>query len=99
MTYSPKEREILDQVVAALHGHYGERLRRVVLFGNEVCGVGWASRPPCSASRGTHTHVLRRTSAYRRSNVPRETRGTAGGTPTLPRTRISAGATYLFSKN
>ena len=36
MTYSPKEREILDQVVAALHGHYGERLSRVVLFGSRA---------------------------------------------------------------
>ncbi len=36
MTYEPKEREILDQVVAALHGHYGERLSRVVLFGSRA---------------------------------------------------------------
>jgi len=36
MTYESKEREILDQVVAALHGHYGERLSRVVLFGSRA---------------------------------------------------------------
>ena len=36
MTYEPKEREILDLVVAALHGHYGERLSRVVLFGSRA---------------------------------------------------------------
>ena len=36
MTYEPKERQILDQVVAALHGHYGERLSRVVLFGSRA---------------------------------------------------------------
>ena len=36
MTYEPKERTILDQVVAALHGHYGERLSRVVLFGSRA---------------------------------------------------------------
>ncbi len=36
MTYEPKEREILDQVVAGLHGHYGERLSRVVLFGSRA---------------------------------------------------------------
>ena len=88
-----------EQVIAALNGHYGERLSRVVFVGSDVCGVGWASRPPCSASRGTRTNVLRRSFAPRSSNVSRGTRGTAGGTPTLPRTRISAGATYLFSKN
>ena len=36
MTYTAKEREILDQVAAALHGHYGERLSRVVLFGSRA---------------------------------------------------------------
>jgi uncharacterized protein len=36
MTYSSKERQILDQVTAALHGHYGERLSRVVLFGSRA---------------------------------------------------------------
>ena len=36
MTYEPKERQILDQVVAALHGHYGERLSKVVLFGSRA---------------------------------------------------------------
>ena len=36
MTYEPTERQILDQVVAALHGHYGERLSRVVLFGSRA---------------------------------------------------------------
>ncbi|XHR27835.1 MAG: nucleotidyltransferase domain-containing protein [Chthoniobacteraceae bacterium] len=36
MTYSAKERQILDQVTAALHGHYGERLSRVVLFGSRA---------------------------------------------------------------
>ncbi len=36
MTYEPKERQILDQVVAALHGHYGERLSQVVLFGSRA---------------------------------------------------------------
>lgn len=36
MTYEPKERQILDQVVAALHGHYGERLGKVVLFGSRA---------------------------------------------------------------
>ena len=36
MTYEPKEREILDLVVAALHGHYGERLSKVVLFGSRA---------------------------------------------------------------
>jgi len=36
VTYSTKEREILDQVVAALHGHYGKRLSRVVLFGSRA---------------------------------------------------------------
>lgn len=40
MTYEPKEREILDQVVAALHGYYGERLRRVVLFGSRGTKLG-----------------------------------------------------------
>ena len=40
MTYEPKEREILDQVVAGLHGHYGERLSRVVLFGNRGTKLG-----------------------------------------------------------
>ena len=36
MTYETKEREILDLVVAALHGHYGERLSKVVLFGSRA---------------------------------------------------------------
>ena len=36
MTYTSKEREILDQVAAALHGHYGDRLSRVVLFGSRA---------------------------------------------------------------
>jgi len=36
MPYTAKEREILDQVAAALHGHYGERLSRVVLFGSRA---------------------------------------------------------------
>ena len=36
MTYEPKERQILDQVVAALHGHYGGRLSKVVLFGSRA---------------------------------------------------------------
>ncbi|MDD5349087.1 MAG: nucleotidyltransferase domain-containing protein [Chthoniobacteraceae bacterium] len=36
MEYTAKEREILDQVTAALHGHYGERLSRVVLFGSRA---------------------------------------------------------------
>ena len=36
MNYEPKERQILDQVVAALHGHYGERLSKVVLFGSRA---------------------------------------------------------------
>lgn len=36
MTYEPKERQILDQVVAALHGHYGERLSEVLLFGSRA---------------------------------------------------------------
>ena len=36
MTYEPKERQILDQLVAALHGHYGERLSKVVLFGSRA---------------------------------------------------------------
>ena len=31
---STKEREVLDQVVAVLRKHYGERLSRVVLFGS-----------------------------------------------------------------
>jgi predicted nucleotidyltransferase len=36
MTYEPKERQILDEVVAALRGHYGGRLSRVVLFGSRA---------------------------------------------------------------
>jgi predicted nucleotidyltransferase len=33
---STKERKILDQVVAVLRKHYGERLSRVVLFGSRA---------------------------------------------------------------
>jgi predicted nucleotidyltransferase len=36
MTYEPKERQILDEVVAVLHKHYGERLSRVVLYGSRA---------------------------------------------------------------
>ncbi len=36
MTYEPKEREILDEIVTVLHKHYGERLSRVVLFGSRA---------------------------------------------------------------
>ncbi len=36
MTYEPKERQILDEIVAVLHQHYGERLSRVVLFGSRA---------------------------------------------------------------
>jgi predicted nucleotidyltransferase len=36
MEYALKERQILDSVVAALHGHYGDRLSRVVLFGSRA---------------------------------------------------------------
>ncbi len=36
MTLSTKEREVLDQVVAVLRKHYGERLSRVVLFGSRA---------------------------------------------------------------
>ena len=36
MPYTAKEREILDQVAAVLHAHYGERLSRVVLFGSRA---------------------------------------------------------------
>jgi len=47
--------------------------------------VGWASRPPCSASRGTH-----RTSTLRDvRRVSRGRRDTAGETPTLPDARRS----------
>ena len=36
MHYESKERQILDQVTAMLHQHYGERLSRVMLFGSRA---------------------------------------------------------------
>lgn len=33
---TPQERQILDEVVTALHGHYGARLSRVALFGSRA---------------------------------------------------------------
>src|SRR5438067_1079517 len=36
MHYESKERQILDQVTAVLHKHYGGRLSKVVLFGSRA---------------------------------------------------------------
>ena len=59
MTYEPKEREILDQVVAALHGHYGERLS------GDSALVGGASRSVRKTSTlvGGASRSVRRPSA------------------------------------
>ena len=56
MTYEPKEREILDQVVAALHGHYGERLSRGAAL---VGGVSRSVRKTSALVGGTSRSVRR----------------------------------------
>ena len=52
-----------------------------------VRGVGWASRPPGSASRGTQPNVEQRADAKPSADVSGGTPDTAGKMPTLPDAR------------
>ena len=100
MTYSPKEREIPDQVVAALHGHYGERLSRVVLFGEAAyecrealeCG----GLTPLFLPRDSASSVARPSQAKQRLTVHRSSelpapKVKAGSSPRTPKASAKLG--------
>jgi hypothetical protein len=93
MTYEPKEREILDQVVAALHGHYGERLSARAFFGSATGSI-----PGTSAVVGGVSGSLPGTSAIvggATGSVPEASATVGGASGSVPETSAVVGGAIL----